>query len=101
MEYEKIMEVFEDFLSRDEVELLKTRRGFALLIWDTPKAKYGVVEHIYSPERMLEVLIEEYRIAETIKLTNGLREENEEDTLIVRKKCEEKVNACLEEGTAE
>lgn len=101
MTYEKIIKVFKDFLDRDEIELLETSRGYALLIWDAPSAKYGVVEHIYSPERMLEVLIEEYKIVETISITNGDRDETEEECRIVQEKCECKVDECLEEESME
>lgn len=96
MDYERIMEVFKDYLERDEVELLKTSRGYALVIWDSLASRYGMVEHIDSPERMLEVIIEDYKITEILKLTHGKREENKKDVQIVQMKCEEKVKACLE-----
>lgn len=79
--YEKVFEIFKDYLAADhEVEVLHSRRGYVRVQWDknTRYCEDGCL--CRTPEELFEVLLDDYRGYEEIKLTKGRRELTAEDS---------------------
>ena len=50
MTFEKVLEVFNDYLNKDSVlEVVNTKRGYTVMIWDEKKMSNGLVWNIAKP----------------------------------------------------
>ena len=46
MTFEKVLEVFNDYLNKDSVlEVVNTKRGYTVMIWDEKDEQWFGVEH--------------------------------------------------------
>lgn len=78
--YEKVIEIFEDYLAADhEEEVLRSRRGYVRVQWNgnSRYCENGCL--CDTPEELFEMLLEDYRGYEETKLTKGRRELTVED----------------------
>ena len=51
MTFEKVLEVFNDYLNKDSVlEVVNTKRGYTVMIWDEKDEQWFGVEHCKAPE---------------------------------------------------
>ena len=54
MTFEKVLEVFNDYLNKDSVlEVVNTKRGYTVMIWDEKDEQWFGVEHCKAPELLL------------------------------------------------
>ena len=66
--FENVLDAFADYLKEDQdLEVVLTRHGYTLLIWDTS-------ESCATPEILLEHLENAYKIFSFVELTKGSRE---------------------------
>lgn len=70
--YEKVLDVFRDYLAKDEAcEVVKTSRGYTVLVWDECREMWYNVQIAATPENLRDILLEsycsflEYEITET------------------------------------
>lgn len=50
MTFEKVLEVFNDYLNKDSVlEVVNTKRGYTVMIWDEKDEQWFGVEHCKAP----------------------------------------------------
>ena len=78
--FEKVLEIFEDYLAQDmELEVYKSRYGYP------PYCEGDVCR---TPEELFDHLLVEYESFASIQLTRGCREENEDDEEQVRRLCQ-------------
>ena len=48
MTFEKVLEVFNDYLNKDSVlEVVNTKRGYTVMIWDEKDEQWFGVEHCF------------------------------------------------------
>ena len=78
--FEKVLEIFRDYLDRDlEEEVLPCRNGYLRVTWngDSRYCVDGIL--CRTPEELFEVLLSDYQSYEEIRLTRGRREVTAED----------------------
>jgi len=78
--FEKVLEIFRDYLDRDlEEEVLPCRSGYLRVTWngDSRYCVDGIL--CRTPEELFEVLLSDYQSYEEIRLTKGRREVTSED----------------------
>ena len=87
--FEKVMEIFRDYLDSDqEEEVLKCRRGYLRVTWneDSRYCVDGIL--CRTPEELFEVLLSDYRSYEEIQITKGRREVTEDDEKLAEQFCQ-------------
>ena len=87
--FEKVMEIFRDYLDSDqEEEVLKCRRGYLRVTWngDSRYCVDGIL--CRTPEELFEVLLSDYRGYEEIQITKGRREVTEDDEKLAEQFCQ-------------
>ena len=87
--YEKVLEIFRDYLDSDqEEEVLKCRRGYLRVTWngDSRYCVDGIL--CRTPEELFEVLLSDYRSYEEIQITKGRREVTEDDEKLAEQFCQ-------------
>ena len=87
--FEKVMEIFRDYLDSDqEEEVLKCRRGYLRVTWngDSRYCVDGIL--CRTPEELFEVLLSDYRSYEEIQITKGRREVTEYDEKLAEQFCQ-------------
>lgn len=78
--FEKVLEIFQDYLSCDlEEEVLPCRNGYLRVTWngDSRYCVDGLLSR--TPDELFEVLLSDYSGYEVMKRTKGRREVTEED----------------------
>lgn len=59
MTFEKVLEVFNDYLNKDSVlEVVNTKRGYTVMIWDEKDEQWFGVEHCKAPELLRDALLD-------------------------------------------
>lgn len=87
--FEKVMEIFRDYLDSDqEEEVLKCRRGYLRITWngDSRYCVDGIL--CRTPEELFEVLLSDYRSYEEVRLTKRCREVTEDDEKLAEQFCQ-------------
>lgn len=87
--FEKVMEIFRDYLDSDqEEEVLKCRRGYLRVTWngDSRYCVDGIL--CRTPEELFELLLSDYRGYEEIQITKGRREVTEDDEKLAEQFCQ-------------
>ena len=87
--FEKVMEIFRDYLDSDqEEEVLKCRRGYLRVTWngDSRYCVDGIL--CRTPEELFEVLLSDYRGYAEIQITKGRREVTEDDEKLAEQFCQ-------------
>lgn len=78
--FEKVLEIFRDYLDHDlEEEVLPCRNGYLRVTWngDSRYCVDGIL--CRTPEELFEVLLSDYQSNEEIRLTRGRWEVTAED----------------------
>lgn len=89
MTYEKVLEIFKDYLERDkDEEVVITSRGYVRFQWagDFDFCDDGVLVH--TPEELFDLLLEDCQSLEEICLTKGRRELTDEDVALAKERCQ-------------
>ena len=89
--FEKVLEIFEDYLAQDmELEVYKSRYGYVCVTFNgsPPDPPYCEGDVCRTPEELFDHLLVEYESFASIQLTKGRREENEADEEQVRRLCQ-------------
>lgn len=59
--YEKVLEIFADYLGEDEcAEVVSTRHGHALMMWEPVLRGWEQVTCCDTPRKLFDALLEEY-----------------------------------------
>lgn len=59
--FEKVLTVFQDYLSQDErYEILITSRGYTVMEWDSTQQDWAGAQFCPTPEKMKEILLEAF-----------------------------------------
>ena len=75
MTFEKVLEVFADHLREDtDCEVIQTRHGYTVLIWDSRAQDWETCEYCPTPEVLRDRLARAYDDFAELKLTGGERE---------------------------
>ena len=59
MTFEKVLEVFKDYLEKDSVfEIITTTRGYTVMIWEEKDEQWFGVQHCKTPGLLRDALLE-------------------------------------------
>ena len=85
MTFEKVLEVFNDYLNKDSVlEVVNTKRGYTVMIWDEKDEQWFGVEHCKAPELLRDALLDGYRDFLEQQLTHNRRSLTETEILDIQ-----------------
>ncbi len=76
--YEKILEVFRDYLSEDDTcEVLHTSRGYLVVDWESGKkdSEWVTARLCRTPKKLLEILRSDFEEYQGYRLTQGYKRE--------------------------
>ncbi len=77
--FEKVLDVFQPFLSEREYEIVSTTHGYTILEWDSCGQEWISVKRCVTPDDMAEILLEHLTNYLEYKATLGRRELTEDD----------------------
>ena len=76
MTYEKVLEVFRDYLTEDDsCEVLTASRGYLVVDWSSCKSEWVTSRLCQTPEHLRDVLRSRYEEYQGYKLTGGYKRE--------------------------
>ena len=97
MTFEKVLEVFNDYLNKDSVlEVVNTKQGYTVMIWDEKDEQWFGVEHCKAPELLRDALLDGYRDFLEQQLTHNRRSLTETEILDIQNRCEQLYDLCGE-----
>lgn len=86
--YEKVLEIFQDYLTRDrEEEVVMTSRGYVRFQWAGKSDFCDDGRLVSTPEELFDLLLEDCQGFEEVCLTKGRRELTEEDIATAKERC--------------
>ena len=92
-----VLEVFNDYLNKDSVlEVVNTKRGYTVMIWDEKDEQWFGVEHCKAPELLRDALLDGYRDFLEQQLTHNRRSLTETEILDIQNRCEQLYDLCGE-----
>ena len=72
MTYNKVFEVFQDYLSEDkDTEVLNTSRGYLVVMWETSDGDWVTSRLAEDPEDLRDLLQERYVDFHSFQFSNG------------------------------
>ena len=89
--FEKVLEIFEDYLAQDmEREVYKSRYGYVCVSFNgsPPDPPYCEGDVCRTPEELFDLLLTEYQDFELLRRTKGRREVTEADEKAVEELCQ-------------
>ena len=97
MTFEKILDVFHDYLQQDPLyEVVLTSHGYTLLSWEPQRGEWYRAELTDTPKKLLEALLDCYAEFLEEQITGNDRDLNEGEQAGVDDKCAEMKRRCLE-----
>lgn len=97
MTFEKVLEVFKEYLSQDEVlEVVNTKRGYTVMLWEEKEEQWFGVEHCKTPELLRDALLEGYHDFAEQQLTHNRRDLTNAETLDIQTRCKRLSDLCRE-----
>lgn len=97
MTFEKVLKAFDDYLNSDTVlEVVKTKRGYTVMIWEEKEEQWFGVEHCKTPELLRDALLEGYSDFFEQQLTHNRRNLTEEEIADIQSRCEQLRDRCGE-----
>ena len=80
MTFEQVLEVFAAHLREDtDCEVIQTRHGYTVLIWDSRAQDWETCEHCPTPESLRDRLADAYDDFVELQTTGGERELTREE----------------------
>lgn len=93
--FEKVLEVFADYISKDEVcEVVITSKGYTVMYWDDKDEDWYNTPFCKTPEIMRDTFLESYFDFLEQKYTQNKREITKEEVSEINSACEKLLNAC-------
>ena len=75
MKFERVMEVFAEYLCKDEeVEVIQTKQGYSLLVWDGTMRNWSRSEFCETPGTLCRLLCAVYADYLELSVTDGKRD---------------------------
>lgn len=73
--FEKVLEIFDEYLKEDlKCEVIKTRHGYIVAIWDNTHRNYEFVDYCDTPDELKAQLLDEIESYNIYKFTLAKRE---------------------------
>lgn len=86
--FERVLEVFKDYLSQDDVlEVINTKRGYTVMLWDEKDGQWFGVEHCKTPEYLTDILLDGYADFLEQGYTHNRRNLTDDEQTEIKKRC--------------
>lgn len=86
--FEKVMEIFKDYLEADrDLELILTSRGYLRILWSHNGFDYEDGALCRTPDELFDVLLADCESFHHVQATHGMRELTQEDREQAKAKC--------------
>ena len=93
--FEKVLSVFADALERDPLyEVVKTSRGYTLMGWEPTREEWSHVEHMATPEKLRDALLNNFATLLEDEITGNERELTVEEQAGIDAECEKLKTLC-------
>ena len=80
MKFERVMEVFAEYLREDEdVTVIQTKQGYSVLVWDEAMRNWSRAEFCETPEILCQLLCAVYSDYLELGITDGGRDLTREE----------------------
>ena len=97
MTFEKILDVFHDYLQQDPLyEVVQTSHGYTLMDWEPMRKEWYRAILMDTPEKLLDALLCAYADFLSDRITGSERELTVEECSQVNSKCAEIKRKCIE-----
>lgn len=94
--YEKILDVFEDYLQKDPLyEIVSTSHGYTLLAWEPHRGEWYNARILKTPKAMLKALLETYASYLEDKITQNERDITAQEQEQIDSQCRQLREKCL------
>ncbi len=95
--YDKILNVFEDYLQQDPLyEIVSTSHGYTLLAWEPDREEWYNAQILKTPNAMLNALLETYSSYLEDKITQNERDLTPQEQAQIDSQCKQLREKCLE-----
>lgn len=95
MIFEKVLEVFKDYLAEDtNCEVVLTKHGYTVMQWDEKSMDWYGVEYCDTPKDLRDKLLSSYRMSEAQKITKTRRELTKVEAETIQALCQKLVDRC-------
>lgn len=95
--FEKVLDVFKDYLNEDDVfEVVTTKRGYTVMIWEEKDEQWFGVEHCKTPELLHDALLQGYYNFSEQQLTHNRRNLTDDEIADIQRRCKQLRDRCRE-----
>lgn len=95
MTFEKVLEVFSDYLLEDTIcQVVTTPQGYTVLYWDQRQEDWFLVVYCRTPEMMRDVFLDGYSNFLEYNITKARRDLASEEMDYIESRCAERYNLC-------
>ena len=97
MTFEKVLEVFKDYLQQDQLyEVVSTRHGYTLMAWEPARSAWYSAEYMATPEILMDSLLDAYANFMEDQITDNERDLTQQETEEIQRQCSLFRDRCLD-----
>ena len=97
MTFEKVLEVFRDYLQQDQLyEVVSTRHGYTLMAWEPARSTWYSAEYMATPEILMDSLLDAYSNFMEDQITDNERDLTQQETEEIQRQCSLFRGRCLD-----
>ena len=87
--FEKVLEVFKDYLQQDTVyEVVLTSHGYTLMAWNDAREEWYSADLMKTPKKLMNALLEAYAEFQEDRLTGSDRDLTPDEQAEINAKCD-------------
>ena len=97
MTFEKVLEVFKDYLQQDQLyEVVFTRHGYTLMAWEPLRSTWYSAEYMATPEILMNGLLDAYANFMEDQITDNERDLTQQEIEEIQRQCSLFRGRCLD-----
>ena len=86
--FEKVLEVFADYLKQDRLyEVVTTSHGYTLMAWEPERSQWYSAEIMTTPEDLMDGLLDAYANFREDQITDNERDLTQQEQIRVNREC--------------
>ncbi|MDE7220643.1 MAG: hypothetical protein K2O45_13660 [Oscillospiraceae bacterium] len=87
--FEKVLEVFKEYLQQDPLyEVVFTRHGYTLMAWEPARNNWYSAEYMATPEILVDSLLDAHANYMEDRITDNERDLTEQETAEIKRQCD-------------
>ena len=89
MTFEKVLEVFGDYLKQDPLyEVITTSHGYTLMAWELKRDDWYKARYMATPKILMNSLLDTYASFMEDQITDNERDLTEQETAEIKSQCD-------------